>query len=152
MSDITIIGLGAMGSAIARTLLMNGRKVTVWNRSPDKMAALQDAGADKAADIRDAISASPRVLVCLLNYTATNTLFASSDVAGAIEGRNVVQLGTSSPQESQDAEAFFNRLGAGYIDGTIMCWPGDIGTPSGRIAVAGKEDVFRECETDLNIL
>jgi 3-hydroxyisobutyrate dehydrogenase-like beta-hydroxyacid dehydrogenase len=131
VSDISIIGLGAMGSAIARTLLVNGRKVTVWNRSPEKMAALAGAGANTAEDIREAVSASPRVLVCLLNYTATNTLFA---------------------QESQDAEVFFNGLGAGYIDGTIMCWPGNIGTPSGRIAVAGAEDVFSDFETDLNIL
>jgi 3-hydroxyisobutyrate dehydrogenase-like beta-hydroxyacid dehydrogenase len=100
--------------------MVNGRKVTVWNRSPDKMVALADAGADTAEDIREAVSASPRVLVCLLNYKASNTLFASPDVAGTVEGRNVIQLGTSSPQESQDAEVFFNGLGAGYIDGTIM--------------------------------
>jgi 3-hydroxyisobutyrate dehydrogenase-like beta-hydroxyacid dehydrogenase len=132
MSDITIIGLGAMGSAIARALLANVRKVTVWNRSPDKLSALADAGAETTEDIREAVSASPRVLVCLLNYTATNTLFTSPDLVGALEGRNVIQLGTSSPQESEDAEAFFNGLGAGYIDGTLMCWPGNIGTPTGR--------------------
>jgi len=152
VSDISIIGLGAMGSAIARALLANGRKVTIWNRSPDKMAAIADSGADTAEDISGAVSASPRVLMCLLNYSATNTLFASTDVAGAVEGRNVIQLGTSSPQESQEAEALFNGLGAGYIDGTLMCWPGNIGTPTGRIAVAGAEDVFSDCETDLNIL
>jgi 3-hydroxyisobutyrate dehydrogenase-like beta-hydroxyacid dehydrogenase len=132
--------------------LAKGRKVTVWNRSPDKMTALGDAGAETTEDVREAVSASPRVLVCLLNYTATNTLFASPDVAGAVEGRNVIQLGTSSPQESQQAEAFFKGLGAGYIDGTIMCWPGNIGTPEGRIAVAGNEDIFSDCETDLSIL
>jgi 3-hydroxyisobutyrate dehydrogenase-like beta-hydroxyacid dehydrogenase len=60
------------------------------------MAALAGAGANTAEDIREAVSASPRVLVCLLNYTATNTLFALPDVAGAVEGRNVIQLGTSS--------------------------------------------------------
>ena len=152
MTDISIIGLGAMGSAIARALLANGRKVTVWNRSPEKMAAIADSGADMDEDISRAVSASPRVLVCLLNYTATNTLFSSPDVAGAVRGRNVIQLGTSSPQESQEAEAFFNELGAGYIDGTLMCWPGNIGTPTGRIAAAGAKDVFSDCETDLNIL
>ena len=57
MNDISVIGLGAMGAAIARTLLLNGRKVTVWNRSPDKMAALASAGADTAEDIREAVSA-----------------------------------------------------------------------------------------------
>jgi 3-hydroxyisobutyrate dehydrogenase-like beta-hydroxyacid dehydrogenase len=32
-SDVSVIGLGAMGSALARTLLHNGHRVTVWNRT-----------------------------------------------------------------------------------------------------------------------
>lgn len=36
MSDISVIGTGAMGSALARALLKAGREVTVWNRSPEK--------------------------------------------------------------------------------------------------------------------
>ncbi len=36
MSDISVIGLGAMGSALARTLLQNGYAVTVWNRTAGK--------------------------------------------------------------------------------------------------------------------
>ena len=45
MSDISVIGLGAMGSALARTLLQNNYAVTVWNRSADKAAPLAEAGA-----------------------------------------------------------------------------------------------------------
>ena len=36
MTDISVIGLGDMGSALANTLLNNGYSVTVWNRSADK--------------------------------------------------------------------------------------------------------------------
>ncbi len=35
MSDISVIGLGAMGTPIARNLLDAGYRVTVWNRSPE---------------------------------------------------------------------------------------------------------------------
>ena len=35
MKDITIIGLGVMGTALARTLLENGYSVTVWNRTSE---------------------------------------------------------------------------------------------------------------------
>ena len=37
MSEISMIGLGAMGSALARALLKSGHGLTVWNRSPQKM-------------------------------------------------------------------------------------------------------------------
>ena len=36
MSDITVIGLGFMGSALARTLIAGKYNVTIWNRSPTK--------------------------------------------------------------------------------------------------------------------
>ncbi|WP_367181543.1 NAD(P)-dependent oxidoreductase [uncultured Ruegeria sp.] len=151
-SDITVVGLGAMGSALATALLDAGRNVTVWNRSPDKMMPLQESGAQGANDLSEAISASPKTVICLLNYSTTNALFETPKVSKAVAGRNIIQLGTSSPQESQDSKTQFNEWGAGYLDGTIMCWPGNIGKPSGRIAVAGDSTAFSECDGDLNIL
>ena len=37
MSDITVIGLGLMGAALARAIQRAGHGLTVWNRSPAKM-------------------------------------------------------------------------------------------------------------------
>ncbi|MFD1157813.1 NAD(P)-binding domain-containing protein [Roseovarius aestuarii] len=152
MSDITVVGLGAMGSALAAALLDAGRDVTIWNRSPDKMNPLVERGARGASELSEAVSASPRAIICLLNYSTTNALFGTPQVSKAVSGRNIVQLGTSSPQESEDSKTQFNNWGAGYLDGTIMCWPGNIGTPSGRIAVAGDNVAFADCEIDLKVL
>ncbi len=102
-SDITVIGLGAMGSSLARALLKAGRSVTVWNRSSDKMEPLVALGAYAATDLSEAITASPRSVVCLLNYTTTTSLFADPKVEAALVSRNIIQLGTSSPQESEDS-------------------------------------------------
>ena len=44
-TDISIIGLGAMGSALARAQLRAGHKVTVWNRDPRKAELLVAEGA-----------------------------------------------------------------------------------------------------------
>ena len=49
MTDISVIGLGDMGSALAQTLLKNGYSVTVWNRSADKADPLMAAGAALAS-------------------------------------------------------------------------------------------------------
>ena len=38
MTDISVVGLGDMGSAPAYTLLDNYYSVTVWNRTVDKAA------------------------------------------------------------------------------------------------------------------
>ena len=40
MTDISVIGLGAMSSALSATLLANGYTLTVWNRSTAKAEEL----------------------------------------------------------------------------------------------------------------
>lgn len=51
---IGFIGLGQMGSAMARNLLAAGHEVSVWNRSADKLASLVEAGARAASSPADA--------------------------------------------------------------------------------------------------
>ena len=47
--QIGIAGIGKMGAAIAQRLMEVGHKVTVWNRSADKLQPLTAAGAATAA-------------------------------------------------------------------------------------------------------
>ncbi len=45
MTDVTMIGLGAMGGALARAFLGAGHAVTVWNRTASKADAFLELGA-----------------------------------------------------------------------------------------------------------
>lgn len=54
MTQIAILGLGAMGSRIVRTMLQAGHTVSVYNRSLEPAAALQAEGATVAATPRAA--------------------------------------------------------------------------------------------------
>lgn len=67
MTDIkvAVLGLGTMGSGMARRLLAAGFDVTVWNRSADKAAALGEAGARIAATPTEA-SQDADVVVAML--------------------------------------------------------------------------------------
>ena len=46
---VGVVGLGKMGSALARRLLVQGAEVTVWNRSPGAGDELVAEGARRAA-------------------------------------------------------------------------------------------------------
>ena len=65
MPSVAVVGLGAMGSRIARRLLDSGHEVVVWNRSPDKTAPLIDCGAIAASSPREA-AAGNRILITML--------------------------------------------------------------------------------------
>lgn len=59
MTDLTFVGLGLMGTSLVRALLTAGHRVTVWNRSPVRAAALVDMGARQAGSFAEALAASP---------------------------------------------------------------------------------------------
>ena len=48
-TTVTVLGLGGMGSALARALLRGGRNVTVWNRTPSRAGPLMVSGAVSGA-------------------------------------------------------------------------------------------------------
>ena len=137
MTDITVIGLGLMGAALARTLGEAGHSVTVWNRSPEKMRPFAEAGVETAADVGAAIEASPVALICIDNYSVTDALLAPPEIAGRLKGRTVVQLSTGTPKEAAEAAGRITALGAAYIDGAILAGPVQIGTAEGHILLCG---------------
>lgn len=65
MKNISIIGLGSMGSAMASVLLDKGYQVYVWNRSPDKAGELVRKGARYVSTVGEAIRASKTSIVCV---------------------------------------------------------------------------------------
>ncbi len=54
MSEIAFLGLGAMGSLMAKNLINAGHKVTVWNRDLSKATALGHEKTRIAATPREA--------------------------------------------------------------------------------------------------
>lgn len=135
MSEISCIGLGLMGSALARTLQGAGHGVTVWNRSPEKLRAFRAAAVACADDLAGAVRASPVVLICIDNYAATKAML--EPVAALLAGRVVVQLSTGTPKEAQELQAWVQAQGGTYLDGAILCGPEQIGGPGSEILLAG---------------
>ena len=81
IKTICVLGLGAMGTAIARALVADGHQVRVWNRTPK---TLQDLGIDASLelDIADsptaAVSGADLAVVCVRDHTC---LLYTSDAA-----------------------------------------------------------------------
>jgi 3-hydroxyisobutyrate dehydrogenase-like beta-hydroxyacid dehydrogenase len=143
MGEASIIGLGAMGSALARALLRDGHRVTVWNRTSAKAEPLVCDGAVLAPSAASAVGASPTVVVCVDDYEVTNRILETNEVTSALAGRVLVQLSTGSPQEARDSEVWARERSADYLDGAILAYPDQIGTPDATILVSGGESAFR---------
>jgi 3-hydroxyisobutyrate dehydrogenase-like beta-hydroxyacid dehydrogenase len=97
LSDITVIELGLMGSALANALLAAGHDTTVWNRSREKMEPLISTGALGANSLDEALKNSPIALICVSNYSMTSYLLGTDDVVENLNGCSMVQLSSGTP-------------------------------------------------------
>ena len=146
MTDVTVLGLGLMGSALADSLQQSGRRICVWNRSNDKMARFVSNGAVAAASIREAIKTSPYVIVCVSDYDTSWQLLGSDEAKRELNEHTVIQLSTGTPQEALESERRFNDCGATYLDGAILSSPSDILSNNGRILIGGNEAAWIKSE------
>jgi 3-hydroxyisobutyrate dehydrogenase-like beta-hydroxyacid dehydrogenase len=151
MSEVTVIGLGAMGSAIAGAFLNAGRAITVWNRSEDKMLALRQDGAHCADSPGTAVSASKVVIVCIDDYGATRELLANHGLLDLLGERVLIQFSTGTPEDARSLQADIARSGAHYLDGAILAYPREIGHDA-LIAVSGDGETYRNAESLLAAL
>jgi 3-hydroxyisobutyrate dehydrogenase-like beta-hydroxyacid dehydrogenase len=152
MSDISVIGLGAMGSAIAKAELGAGHAVTVWNRSRDKISPLVDLGASGSETISEAILASEVILICIDCYETSDQLLDDEEVLPCLPGKTFIQFSQGTPTEARSSEAWLSRNGASYLDGTIFCFPSMVGDPQSIILVGGNQSCFERVQKFLNPL
>ncbi|WP_434048379.1 MULTISPECIES: NAD(P)-dependent oxidoreductase [Sorangium] len=144
MRDVSIIGLGPMGIALARALLQRGARVTVWNRTREKAEPLAAEGAATAATVAEAVQASPVAVVCVADYPATHRLLEPREVAAALAGKVLVQLSTGTPQDARSGEAWAKERGVDYLDGAILAVPSQMGKPESTILVSGSATAYRK--------
>ncbi|MGH2585126.1 MAG: NAD(P)-dependent oxidoreductase [Dehalococcoidia bacterium] len=147
---VSVIGLGLMGTALADAFLKNGNPTTVWNRSPQKADALVAQGALRATTVADAASASPLVVVCVLDYDAVREILHPA--ADAIAGRAVANLTSGTPEQARDTAAWATDRGAAYLDGKILATPSMVGGPQALLFLSGSQGVFEAQQQALSRL
>src|ERR1700744_173325 len=85
MSNVTFLGLGAMGSRMAANLIKAGHVVTVWNRSPDAAKPLAAAGGKQAATPKAAAEGADFVISMVRDDEASRELWLAPET-GALAG------------------------------------------------------------------
>ena len=150
--QVSVIGLGAMGAGIARTLIASGWEVSVWNRSREKVDALAELGATGCPDPGAALAASPCTIVCVADYSVWNRIVEEHGLHAALEGNCIIQLTGGEIDEVREHASFIECHGGRLADGAVMCFPRQLGTPDGSILVSGAPDVLDECDPILRAL
>jgi len=140
--SIASIGLGRMGSGIARNIQSAGFRLTVYNRTAEKMKPYIDAGA--------AAAGTPREAAAVADIVVTN-LMDDASVLGAVTGDNgilagmrpdAIHIGTTtiSPALSKRLGELHEAQGSHYIAGPVAGRPDAAAAGKLFTFVAGKPE------------
>ncbi|MGH3650397.1 MAG: NAD(P)-dependent oxidoreductase [Acidimicrobiia bacterium] len=123
MSDakpmLAMIGLGRMGSAMARRLHGAGYELVLWNRDRAKAEAVATETGDSIASTpAEAASAAGVVMTSLADDAALRAVYLGDQgvVEGIQPGTVAVDTSTVDPATIEEVGAAFDSAGAGFLD------------------------------------
>ncbi len=136
------VGLGAMGAHMARNLHRAGLLLGVWNRTPEKAAALaQELHCHAFADLAELAANCEAVVICVSADEDVRAVIAGMDTAMSPH-MIVMDCSTVGAGTARDMYARLAPLGVGFLDCPVS--GGVEGARAGSLAimVGGDEPVF----------
>ncbi len=154
MESIGFIGLGIMGQPMCLNLLNAGFEVTAWNRTREKIQAVEKAGA-KPADSPKAVAEQSDIIITIVSDTPDVEMVILGEngvLHGARPGSVVIDMSTISPTATREMVEQLKAKKVDMLDAPVS--GGDSGAKAGTLAimVGGDESVFQRCRPVLEAL
>jgi len=145
---IAVVGVGLMGSSLARHLLAAGFAVTVHDIDPAKVEALVKEGARTNGSPDRIASQVDFIMLSLPNSHIVNEVV--KDTLKLFEtgrtGLVVIDTSTPDPEMSAALAAQLRQQGIEMLDATISGTSEMFAEKDAIFLVGGKEEVFKACE------
>lgn len=110
-----IAGTGRMGTAFARRLIDCGFPVSVWNRTPARLAESVSAGAAAVPDLKTLAENCEIIVLSLTDAAAVESVTDDLSRAGT-GGRLVIDTSTVLPETSVALAERLARAGCDFVD------------------------------------
>lgn len=125
-NTIGFIGLGLLGSAMARRLQGKGYAVTGYDIDPARVEAMADSGVTCVDSPAQVIAGNPLVLLCVTHSDAVRDVIHGADgllSTGSLAGKVIVDHSTTDVSLTRDLAAQLDAAGASFIDAPVSGGP-----------------------------
>ncbi|GIL41316.1 2-hydroxy-3-oxopropionate reductase [Rhodospirillales bacterium TMPK1] len=129
---VTVLGLGLMGAPMALRLVQAGHQVTVYNRTRDKTAALERAGAKVADSAADAV-ASCEVAITMLSDDDAVAAVLDEILPALPTGATVIDMSSVRPDTARAHAAKLEAQDCFFLDAPVS--GGQIGARDGTLSI-----------------
>jgi len=148
MSNVGVVGLGAMGSGMAKSLRRAGHTVHVCDARPGAAADFAREGGVACATPAEVARSCPVVVSVVVNAQQTEAVLFGADGAAAAmaAGSLFVMCSTVDPNWSIALEARLEALGLLYLDAPISGGAAKAASGDMTMMTAGKPAAYARCE------
>jgi len=145
---VAFIGLGRMGSGMARNLLRAGHQVDVFNRSAEKAEALASEGARIAGSPADACRDCHAAITMLADDAAVESVvFGSRGVASTLEQDAVhISSSTISTALARRLDVEHLKRGQRYLSAPVFGRPEAAESKKLIVVAAGPDETVERCD------
>jgi 3-hydroxyisobutyrate dehydrogenase-like beta-hydroxyacid dehydrogenase len=146
-SRVGFIGLGLMGSRLARRLHSDGWKIQAWNRSPHPAKEIQNEGIAIAASVAELASGSNVILSSLANDSAVRSVYFDKGgvFSAAGPGTVILEMSTISPELSRRLHQEARTRGVNFLDVAISGSTPAVDAGTITLLAGGDKETFEEC-------
>ncbi len=143
-TSLGFIGMGAMGSRIARRLRDHRYKVAVYDRKRDKAEALVPYGASVAGTLAELAARADVILSCLTDDEAVRSVYLTGNgvLASSQPGSVVLEMSTISPSTSRELHAAAVKHGVNFMDVAISGSTPAVETGTVTLLAGGNAELF----------
>jgi 2-hydroxy-3-oxopropionate reductase len=145
VEKVGFVGLGIMGTAMARNLLEAGHELVVHNRTRAKAEELAGHGARVADSPKEVAERSDVIITMLPGPPEVKEVVTGGDglLKGAREGSLIIDMSTSPPVLARELSYTARVRGIGMLDAPVS--GGDVGALEGTLSimVGGEEEDFK---------
>jgi 3-hydroxyisobutyrate dehydrogenase-like beta-hydroxyacid dehydrogenase len=115
------IGIGNMGSRMAKRLLEHGYQLKAYNRSRENAEGLVKYGATVAESIAELASEADVILSSLTNDEAVKSVYTDADgvFAHVRRGSAIIEMSTVSPATSRQLYDLSRKTGLKFLDSPV---------------------------------
>jgi 2-hydroxy-3-oxopropionate reductase len=144
VDKVGFVGLGIMGTSMARNLIEDGHELVIHNRTRAKAEKLAKLGAEVATSPRVVAGRSDVIITMLPGPPEVEEVLTGENglLEGVRDGSLIVDMSTSSPLLAQELSRTANTRGVGMLDAPVS--GGDIGAIEGTLSimVGGEKEDF----------
>jgi 3-hydroxyisobutyrate dehydrogenase-like beta-hydroxyacid dehydrogenase len=154
MTRVAFVGLGAMGSRLARRLLDARHPVAGYNRTPAKARALEAAGLKLAATPRAAVEGAAVVFSMVTDDDALRAVALGDDgiLAGLARGAVWAEMSTVSPAVTRELGEAVAARGAAMLDTPVSGSTITVEQGAASIAVGGEREALERARPYLAVM